>query len=188
MTEIRVLADEHVPRDLLEAVRALTFAAFGDRFDEHDWAHTFGGHRVVVFDGEAPVAAAAVVGRELVVGGAGGVVGVGGGAAYSAGYVEGVATAPGRDGHGLGSAVMTTVGDLVRNRYQLGALSTSRSAFYERLGWERWRGPTSVRHVDGGLERTPDEDDGVMVLRCAGTADLDLTAAISCEARTGDDW
>jgi aminoglycoside 2'-N-acetyltransferase I len=178
MTEVRVLADEHVSRDLREAVRTLTFAAFGDRFDGHDWEHTYGGHRVLVLDGEVPVAAAAVVTRELVVGGT----------AYAAGYVEGVATAPGHQGHGLGSTVMATVGDLVRSRYQLGALSTSRSAFYERLGWERWRGPTYVLHVDGGLERTPDEDDGVMVLRCARTADLDLTASISCGARAGDDW
>lgn len=178
MTEIRVLADDGVPADLLESVRTLTFAAFGDRFDEHDWEHTAGGHRVVVFDGEVPVSAAAIVSREVVVGGT----------AYSAGYVEAVATAPGRHGHRLGSAVMATVGDLVRNRYQLGVLSTSRHTFYERLGWERWRGPTYVRHEDGRIERTPDEDDGVLVLRCASTESLDLTASISCDARAGDDW
>ena len=135
MTEIRVLADDNTPAELLEAVRELTFAAFDGRFDEHDWEHTYGGHRVVVFDGTVPVAAAAVVRRELVVGET----------TYSVGYVEGVATAPGRDGQGLGSAVMATVGDLVRNRYELGALSTSRHTFYERLGWERWR----VRRTSG---------------------------------------
>lgn len=178
MTEVRVLADDGVPPDLLLSVRTLTFAAFGDRFDQHDWEHTYGGHRVVVFDGEVPVAAAAVVPRELEVGGT----------AYAAGYVEGVAADPGRHGNGLGSAVMATVGDLLRNRYQLGVLSTSRSAFYERLGWERWRGPTYVRHDDGRLERTPAEDDGLMVLRCAATVDVDLRAAISCDARAGDDW
>ena len=178
MTELRVLADDNTPTELLEAVRELTFAAFDGRFDEHDWEHTYGGHRVVVFDGTVPVAAAAVVRRELVVGEA----------TYSVGYVEGVATAPGRDGQGLGSEVMATVGDLVRNRYELGALSTSRHTFYERLGWERWRGPTYVRHDDGRLERTPDDDGGVLVLRCATTEELDLTASLSCEPRAGDDW
>jgi aminoglycoside 2'-N-acetyltransferase I len=177
MTEVRVMVDDGLPAGVLETVREFTFAAFGDRFDEHDWDHTYGGHRVVVFDGAVPVSAAAVVARELVVGGT----------AYSAGYVEGVATAPGHDGQGLGSAVMATVGDLVRNRYEIGALSTSRHTFYERLGWERWRGPTYVRH-DDRLERTPDDDDGVLVLRCANTQALDLTASISCEARAGDDW
>lgn len=178
MTEVRVMADDGAPADLLEVVRTLTFAAFGDRFDEHDWEHTYGGHRILVLDGAVPVAAAAVVPRELVVGGT----------SYAAGYVEGVATAPDRHGQRLGSAVMATVGDLVRNRYQLGALSTSRHTFYERLGWERWRGPTYVRHSDGRPERTPDEDDGVLVLRCAATGALDLTASISCDARPGDDW
>ena len=172
------MADDSVPAELLEAVRAFTFAAFDGRFDEHDWEHTYGGHRVVVFDGDLPVAAAAVVPRDLVVGET----------SYAAGYVEGVAAAPGRDGQGLGSAVMVTVGDIVRNRYQLGALSTSRHTFYERLGWERWHGPTYVRHDDDRLERTHDEDDGVLVLRCPTTADLDLTASISCDARAGDDW
>src|SRR4051812_48755202 len=169
MSEVRVLADADVPRDVLDAVRAFTFAAFGGRFDEHDWEHTYGGHRVVVFDSEVPVAAAAVVPRELVAGET----------SYAAGYVEGVASAPGHDRQGLGSAVTATVGDLVRNRYQLGALSTSRHTFYERLGWERWRGSTYVRHGDARLERTPGEDDGLMVLRCAATEHLDLTASIS---------
>jgi hypothetical protein len=36
--------------------------------------------------------------------------------------------------------------------------------------------------------RTPEEDGGIMVLRFGATATLDLTAAISCEARAGDDW
>ena len=173
-----MLADADVPRDVLEAVRAFTFAAFGGRFDEHDWEHAYGGHRVVVLDSEVPVAAAAVVPRELMVGEA----------SYAAGYVEAVATAPGHDRQGLGSVVMASVGDLVRSRYELGALSTSRHTFYERLGWERWRGATYVRLDGGRLERTPDEDDGLMVLRCAATGQLDLTASISCEARAGDDW
>jgi aminoglycoside 2'-N-acetyltransferase I len=178
MTEVRLLADDDVPPDLLEAVRSLTFAAFGGRFDVHDWEHTYGGRRVVLLDRDVPVAAAAVVPRLLVVGDH----------AYAAGYVEGVATAPGHHGLGSGSAVMASAGDLVRGGYELGALSTSRHAFYERLGWERWRGPTYVRHVDGRLERTPDEDDGVLVLRCAATEGLDPTASITCEARAGDDW
>ena len=57
--------------------------------------------------------------------------------------------------------------------------------FYERLGWQRWLGPTYVRRSDG-VVRTPDEDDGVMVLVTA-TA-VDLTAPITCEERPGDDW
>jgi len=66
-------------------------------------------------------------------------------------------------------------------------LSTGRHEFYQRLGWERWLGPTFVRRGEA-LVRTPDEDDGIMVLRFGRSRDTDLTAPIACEAREGDDW
>lgn len=75
----------------------------------------------------------------------------------------------------------------MRREHEMGGLSTGRHAFYERLGWERWQGPTFVR--DGNdVIRTEDEDDGVMVLRSGPSAKIDLTASISCDARPGDDW
>jgi aminoglycoside 2'-N-acetyltransferase I len=178
VVEVRTWTDDQVPDRVLAAVRELTFAAFGGRFDEHDWEHTYGGTRVVVLDGDVPVAAGAVVPRLLVAGDR----------TVDTGYVEGVATAPDRHGRGLGTAVMSACAEIVRDRFHLGALSTGAHPFYERLGWERWRGPTYVRHDDGRLERTPDEDDGVMVLRCRVTEELDLTTSITCEARAGDDW
>jgi aminoglycoside 2'-N-acetyltransferase I len=83
---------------------------------------------------------------------------------------------------------MRAIADLVRQRFELGALSTGAWSFYARLGWERWRGPTFVRLADDTLRRSPDEDDGVMVLRCAASLGLDLTAAIACDERPGDSW
>jgi aminoglycoside 2'-N-acetyltransferase I len=82
---------------------------------------------------------------------------------------------------------MREIDDLIRRHHEMGALSTGEHGFYERLGWERWRGPTFVRR-DGATVRTPDEDDGIMVLRFGPTAAVDLGAALSCEARPGDDW
>jgi aminoglycoside 2'-N-acetyltransferase I len=131
---------------------------------------------VLVVDGGV-VSHAAVVPRELDVGGR----------PVDAGYVEAVATAPARQGEGLGTMAMQQLGSVLREHHEMGALSTGAHAFYERLGWERWRGPTSVRR-GGGLERTPDEDDGVMVLRYGPSATLDLRASLSCEERAGDDW
>lgn len=175
---VEVADGDELPAGVLEGLRELTFAAFGGRFDQHDWEHTYGGWRVVALEEGVPVAGAAVVPRLLAVDDR----------AFAAGYVEGVATAPGRERQGLGSAVLTAVGALLREQYELGALSTGRHAFYERLGWERWGGPTQVRHDDGRVQRTPDDDGGLLVLRCPASADLDPTAAITCEERPGDDW
>lgn len=174
---VSVVGDD-LPPTLLAAVRRMVWAAFGDGgFAEEDWQHTFGGRRVLALDGEVPVGHAAVVPRLLQVGGR----------PVRTGYVEGVATAPDRHGTGVGSSVMTAAADIVRADYEMGALSTSRQTFYGRLGWERWLGATYVR--DGAnLVRTAEEDDGVMVLRHGVSADVDLTADLSCEARTGDDW
>ncbi|HEU0131031.1 MAG TPA: GNAT family N-acetyltransferase [Mycobacteriales bacterium] len=174
MTRLIVTTDP--PQRLLAAVRAMVDAAFGDGFTDDDWDHALGGTHVVLLDGDTVVAHAAVVPRTLVVE-----------ATITAGYVEAVATRPDRQREGHGAAVMREAAAQIRAHYPLGVLSTSRHAFYERLGWERWRGKTFVR--DGGtLRRTADEDAGIMVLRTALSATLDLASAMACDARAGDDW
>jgi aminoglycoside 2'-N-acetyltransferase I len=101
--------------------------------------------------------------------------------------VEAVATAPDRQGRGLGSVVMADVTSYIRERFELGALGTGRHSFYERLGWLPWKGPTSVTTTDG-TRRTPDEDGYVLVLPTPKSPELDLTAPISCDWRPGDVW
>jgi aminoglycoside 2'-N-acetyltransferase I len=160
----------------LAEIRALLDDAFAGDFSDDDWHHTLGGWRVVATD-EALVAHAAVVARVLDVDGQ----------SLRAGYVEGVATTPLRQGEGLGAMVMRRVGQLLEAEFELGALSTAHHAFYRRLGWERWQGPTFVRR-DDEIVRTADEDDGIMVLRYGTTSNLNLGLPISCEARSGDDW
>lgn len=172
-----MLRDGAVEPEVLDRLHRLVVRAFDGDFTEEDWEHTYGGWRVLLMDGADPVAHAAVVPRELHVDGR----------PFRTGYLEGVATEPHRQGIGFGSRVMTAATELVRREFQLGALSTGAPGFYERLGWERWHGPTSVR--DGARTvRTPEEDDGVMVLRFGPSAGLDLTTSISCAARAGDDW
>ena len=83
--------------------------------------------------------------------------------------------------------VMDEVGRLIRERFELGALGTGRHAFYARLGWETWHGPSFVRAGDG-LEPTPDDDGSIMVLRTPSTPRLDLDAEIACDWRPGDVW
>jgi aminoglycoside 2'-N-acetyltransferase I len=103
------------------------------------------------------------------------------------GYVEAVATYPEVQQLGHASAVMGAIGDHIRAHFQLGALATGSNSFYERLGWETWRGPTYYRK-DGRLFRTAEEDGNVMILRTPTTPDLDVRAPISVAWRLGEVW
>jgi aminoglycoside 2'-N-acetyltransferase I len=173
--EVRSTGD--LPPVLLAEIRTLVDAAFAGRFSDEDWTHGLGGRHVILTERGSVVAHASVVPRVLEVAGR----------PLRTGYVEAVATAPERQGSGLGTQAMAAVTGLVRQEYELGALSTGATGFYARLGWERWQGPTYVRH-GARTVRTADEDDGIMVLRFGVSAAVDLTSSISCEARAGDDW
>jgi aminoglycoside 2'-N-acetyltransferase I len=162
-------------------IRGLLVAAFGadeeEGFGEADWDHAIGGlHFVLDVDGVI-LAHASVVEREIHVSDH----------ALRTGYVEAVATMPGHEGAGLGSRLMRAVTDDIRERFELGALGTGRHAFYERLGWRTWRGPTAVR-VAEGVRPTPDEDGHVLVLATPTSPAFDLTEPISCDWRPGDVW
>jgi aminoglycoside 2'-N-acetyltransferase I len=101
-------------------------------------------------------------------------------------YVELVATHPEWQGRGYASQLLRS---LVPHMPPcvIGALSPSDPVFYERLGWELWRGPLAVRTASG-LEPSP-SDEQVMVLRLPETpAGLDLDAPLSIEWRPGEAW
>ena len=175
---VRVCLSDELDARERTAIRALLDAAFARDFDDDDWAHALGGtHALVEADG-AVVAHASVVPRVLDVGMQ----------PVRAGYVEAVAVLPARQGAGLGTAVMRAIGNVVAREFELGALSSGEWRFYEAFGWERWRGPTWVRHPHGRLERSPDDDDGVMILRTPTSPPIDLFAPLTCDARRGDAW
>lgn len=161
---------------LLTALRALWDEAF-DHFDDHDAEHGMGGVHVIALEGTEPVAHASVVPRRILVGHR----------PFATGYVENVATRPDLQGRGLGARVMAELGVHLRARYEFGMLATGSWGFYERLGWERWRGPSWVL-TDAGRVRSAEEDDGLMALRFGPSADVDLTAHVTCEDRPGDAW
>lgn len=177
MADVRLIATAELDRATLDASRRLMNVAFDD-FTDDDWAHALGGWHAVLGDGADIVAHASVVPRTIVAGSR----------EYRAGYVEAVAVHPDRQGRGLGTAVMTAVNEIVRTRFEIGALSTGAWHFYERLGWERWRGPVYVRARDGRFVRSADEDESVMVWRGGPGAAIDLTTAIACDDRAGDAW
>jgi aminoglycoside 2'-N-acetyltransferase I len=175
--DIKVFATDEASADFLLDIRRIVVEAFEGRFSDEDWDHALGGTHVVVTEGDEVISHASVVTRILEVGGQ----------PIRTGYIEGVGTAPARQGQGLGSLAMTEITALVRRDFEMGALSTEAHGFYENLGWERWRGPTFVRRGSETV-RSAEEDDGIMVLRFGGTEHLDLTATIACEGRSGDDW
>jgi aminoglycoside 2'-N-acetyltransferase I len=164
----------------IEAIRTILWAAFPageEGFTEDDWQHALGGrHFLLELDGSI-VAHAAVVERALEVDGQ----------PVRTGYVEAVATDPARQGRGYGTKLMAAVDDYIRQAFDLGALGTGSHHFYERLGWQTWRGPSSVR-MASGARRTPDEDGYILALLTGSRPVLDLDAGISCEWRPGDVW
>jgi aminoglycoside 2'-N-acetyltransferase I len=99
-------------------------------------------------------------------------------------YVEAVATSPRHQHNGYATAVMRALQARIAD-YELGGLSPFDVAYYERLGWELWRGPLAIR-TEGGLLPTPDET--AMILRMAYTPPLDLDAQLTAEWRRGELW
>ncbi len=100
-------------------------------------------------------------------------------------YIEAVATGMAYRGLGYAATIMNRLAEEIHD-YELGALSPSSVAYYERLGWELWRGPLFIR-TGTELLRTP-EGEEVMIYRLPKTPDLDLEASLSAEWREGELW
>lgn len=100
-------------------------------------------------------------------------------------YVDAVSTLPAYQGRGYASATMRRLAAKIDD-YEIACLETERMGFYERLGWEVWRGPLAGRS-DTGFVPTP-EQRGIMVLRLPRTPRLDLDAGLTIECQTERIW
>jgi len=146
-------------------------------FDDVEWAHATGGtHFVLEADGRVR-SHVSVVERTLEVDGR----------TLRTGYVEAVATWVGDRRRGYASALLREATGFVDERFELGALGTGLHRFYERLGWETWRGPLAVRTA-GVIVPTPEEEGFVMVRRTPSSPPLDLGSSLTCDLRPGDVW
>ena len=183
MTDVRLrtaLSDQLSPERLDELTR-LCEAAFQEPFADN-WSRVGPGVHVMAEVASRVVAHAMVVDRRIYVGHEMDV-------ALDAGYVEHVATLPELEGLGHGSTVMREVNRIIRDEYALGGLGTGSIGFYERLGWEKWLGPTSVRMPDGERVRSPRDDGHVMILRTPRTPpSLALDAPIAVDWRADEPW
>jgi aminoglycoside 2'-N-acetyltransferase I len=146
-------------------------------FTDLDWEHGTGGVHVLVEDDGEILSHGSVVERTLEIDGV----------AVRTGYVEAVATWPEHQRRGFATLVMRAIGDIIRDAYELGGLSTPVPDFYERLGWELWTGRTFVRTA-AATERTADDDGGIMILRTPASPPFDVNADITCQWRSGDVW
>jgi aminoglycoside 2'-N-acetyltransferase I len=100
-------------------------------------------------------------------------------------YIDAVATLPAAQGRGFGSAAMRRLAAEIED-YEIGCLQTDKAAFYERLGWELWRGPLAGRDGDE-IVPTPHQQ-GVMILRLPATPALDLDGGLSIERQPSRFW
>jgi aminoglycoside 2'-N-acetyltransferase I len=101
-------------------------------------------------------------------------------------YIDAVATLPNAQGHGHGSALMRYLANAIDNEYSIGCLETEQVEFYERLGWQVWRGPLAGRS-EQGLIPTPAQK-GIMILRLPQTPDLDLDSTLTIECQDERIW
>jgi aminoglycoside 2'-N-acetyltransferase I len=161
------------------AIRRLLDEAFRGEFDDEDWEHTLGGvHILLRVKGEL-AGHVAVVQRRL----------YHADLAIRTGYVEGLAVGTAFRKRGYASVAMTAAEHVIAAAYDLGGLSdgTGIPGFYERRGWLAWRGPSSSL-APTGMQRTPDDDGAIYVLRTPTSPEFDVDGTIACDWRSGDVW
>ncbi|MFK0296067.1 GNAT family N-acetyltransferase [Streptomyces sp. NPDC090442] len=173
---VRVVHTADLDTATLNAARILLYDVFDDMTAE-DWEHALGGLHALVHENGELIGHAAVVQRRL----------LHNGRALRCGYVEGVGVRADHRGRGHGAALMSALEPVIRNAYDLGALSAAddAAAFYAARGWQLWRGH-SWALTPTGPRRTPNEDGSLYVL--PSSVPLALEADLTCDWREGDVW
>jgi aminoglycoside 2'-N-acetyltransferase I len=174
---VTVLATEELTADVRAAVIDLCVAAHeSDAFHELFEHIPSGGRHFLASRGTELVAHAVVTTRWVQPDGQ---------PELGTAYVDAVSVLPKYQGLGYGSEVTRRLAAGIDD-YEIACLQTDEPAFYERLGWEVWRGPLAGRR-GGELIPTPDQR-GVMVLRLARTPAIDLEAELTIECQPYRIW
>ncbi len=168
-------------RELDEAARSAVVQLCLDAHQEEDFRNLFSylppdGLHVLAELGEELVGHAVVTTRWLQ---------PLGGPLLRTAYVDAVSASPAHQRQGVGSAVMSHLASVVGD-FDVACLDTERVSFYERLGWEEWRGPLAGRS-DEGLIPTPNQQ-GVMILRLPRTPPLDPDTLLTIEVHPARIW
>ncbi len=175
---VEVFATEELPADRRAAVIDVCIAAHRNEEFRRMFSHFIpsGGRHFLGYVGDDLVSHAVVTARG---------VQPGAGPVLRTAFVDAVSTRPAFEGQGCGSAVMRRLAAEIPD-YEIGCLQTDIPGFYERLGWELWRGPLAGRGAEGPVP-TPDQR-GVMVLRLPATPPLDLEAPLTIEIQPDRIW
>jgi aminoglycoside 2'-N-acetyltransferase I len=176
--EIRVSTTEELTEADRRSITRVCIAAH----DNLDFANLFtyipsGGRHFLAYDGSDLVSHAVVTTRWLEPGGAG---------PLRTAWVDAVSTLPAVQGRGFASAAMRALAAGIED-FEIGGLQTDLRGFYERFGWQFWRGPLAGRGDDSTLIPTPDQH-GVMILRLSQTPPLDLDTGMTIEKQPGRIW
>ena len=106
------------------------------------------------------------------------------GGTLCAAFVEAVATEPAFQRRGFATSALRALAGAIAG-YDVGALSPSDVGFYQRLDWERWRGPLWAIRDDLWVRQF---DETAMILRTGATPPLDLDADLAVDWREGEVW
>jgi aminoglycoside 2'-N-acetyltransferase I len=101
-------------------------------------------------------------------------------------YVDAVSTLPAYQGKGFGSVVMRRLAAEIEHEYMIACLETDREPFYERLGWQGWRGLLAGRN-ENRLVPTPHQR-RITVYLLSKTPSLDFDSMLTIECQPGRIW
>src|SRR5919106_6882692 len=114
MFALQTASTDALSPSFLHDVRILLDTAFEGEFTDEDWAHALGGVHAWVSGAPGLISYGSLIERTLVCSGQ----------TLRVGYVEAVATVAAHRRKGHGTKVMRHIGELIGQRYSLGALST----------------------------------------------------------------
>jgi aminoglycoside 2'-N-acetyltransferase I len=159
MDRVRVVQRDELSEEALAALLAWLEDAYGDAIGSwrrETWTDVGPGPHFMLDDPDGQLLAHACIDCVPV---------TMGDVELTAGYLENVATRADSRRKGFGSVVVEAAHREIGTNAEIGFLATGHSrSFYERLGWVRWTGPTSVTERDGSITRTAEEDGNIMAL------------------------
>lgn len=170
------VVDDSEVSSLHGKLRSLLDAAYEGDFSDGDWQNSTGGQRVLGWGEGNLIAHASLVKRNVFVDNV----------LMRVGYLEAVAVHPAHQGLGVGKKLLAVSSQLCAERFELSILSTDLPHYYEGSGWRRFTGESFVS-FESGLQRTFDEDEGLMFLTPTGGLFSEPKKFV-CFPRIGDHW